>query len=240
MENGKWKMKNAFVGLFFPFSILYSPFSKKSTGFTLIEFIMASAVGIFVLGAIASLLFAGIGAVKSVGQFHWTHQEARKAMQWINRDVKESYSILNLQTLDGAVYQTDKDTLVLQRSGGAGGDYDFVVYNLVSDGTDYLGSNIYRIDRIFFDNYTIAGAVKANSSKSARTIAKNVVAPTGNDYLFNAAGTKVSIDLTVSRADRRAREQVVTLDGASLGTPSNSNESMATKLRLLSEIKMRN
>lgn len=213
---------------------------KAERGFTLIELMMATAIGIFVLGAIASLLFAGIGAVKSVGQFHWIHQEARKAMQWIDRDVKESYSILNLQTLDGTVYQTDKDTLVLQRSGGAGGDYDFVVYNLVSDGTDYLGSNIYRIDRIFFDNYTIAGAVKANSSKSTRTIAKNVVAPTGSDYLFSAAGTKVSIDLTVSRADRRAREQIVTLDGASLGTPSNNNESMATKLRLLSEIKMRN
>ena len=209
-------------------------------GFTLIELMMAATIGVFVFGAITSLLMSGLGAVKSVGQFHITYSDARKAMQYMNRDVKESYSILNTQAIDGVTYQTDKDTLVLQRSGGGGGDYDFVVYDLVPDGTDYLGSNQYRMERTFFDNYTVAGVAKTGSTSSKRVIAKNVVAPSGSDYIFNSAGTKVSVDLTISKVERKAKHQVVALDASSQGNYSNSGEGATTLLRLVSEIKMRN
>ncbi|GEM_PF-4309682 len=212
----------------------------KKNGFTLIEFIMASAIGVFVLGAIASLLMGAVAGVKSAGEFHQVYHESRRAVQWINRDVKESYSIFNTATIGGTFYATDKDTLILQRSSGRDGNYDYVVYDLVSDGTDSLGNNIYRLDRKFFDNYTILGDTQTGSSSSTRTVAKDVVAPTGSQYIFNAAGTKVSVDLTVSRQRRRAREQLVLLDGGSIGTPSSSNQTAVSSLRLVSEIKMRN
>lgn len=209
-------------------------------GLTLIELIMAASIGLFVFGAIASLLMAGISGLKSAGEFHQVYHEARRAMQWINRDVKESYSILNAATIGGTLYTTDKDTLVLQRSSGSDGNYDYVVYDLINDGNDYLGTATYRIDRKFFDNYTLTGATQVGSSSSTRAVAKNVLAPTGNGYLFNAAGTKVSVDLSVSRKRPRAREQVVIWGGGSIGTPSNANQTAEAKLQLVSEIKMRN
>ncbi|MBI1976978.1 MAG: prepilin-type N-terminal cleavage/methylation domain-containing protein [Candidatus Omnitrophica bacterium] len=212
----------------------------RRNGFTLIEFIMASAIGIFVFGAIASLLMGGVAGVKSVGEFHQVYYESRRAIQWVNRDVKESYSILNTATIGGTPYTTDKDTLILQRSSGTDGNYDYVVYDLVGDGTDALGNNIYRLDRKFFDNYTVLGTTQTGSSNSTKIVAKDVVAPTGSQYIFNAAGTKVSVDLTISRQRHRTREQLVLLDGGSIGTPGSGNQTATSSLRLVSEIKMRN
>jgi hypothetical protein len=213
---------------------------KDSVGFTLIEFIMASAIGIFVLGAIASLLMGAIAGIRTAGEFHQVYHESRRAVQWINRDVKESYSIFNTATIGGTSYTTDENTLILQRSSGTDGNHDYVVYDLISDGTDYLGNALYRLDRKFFDNYTVLGTTQTGSSNSTKTVAKNVVAPTGSQYIFNAAGTKVSVDLTISRYQRRAREQIVLLDGGSIGTPSSSGQTDTSSLRLVSEIKMRN
>ena len=213
---------------------------KRKEGLTLIELLMAVSLAVFVSGAIASLLLSALSSVNSVGQFHWTYQQARQAMQWINRDVKQSYSILSNATIGSTSYQTDKDTLVLQRSGGVGGKYDFVLYDLVPDTADYLGNTTYKLERTLFKNYDVSGNTTADSTTEQNTVAKNVVAPVGAGYLFNASGTKVSIDMTVSRIERQVKQRTVTLGLTSTGGTGSDNGITPSVLHLVSEIKMRN
>lgn len=231
-------IRTVYCGLRTALKIL--PVRCTKRGFTLIELLMSASIGIFVLGAVASLLLGGIAGLKTAGEFHQVYQEARMAMQWIDRDVKESHDIPTLKTIGGTAYTADKDTLILQRSSGDDGNYDYVVYNLVTDGTDYLGNTLYRLDRIFFDNYTSVGIAQTGSSSSTRTVARNVAAPTGSGYLFSATTAKVSVDLTASRIRTRAKEQVIQWIPGTGGGATGSGLTATSSLRLVSEIKKRN
>lgn len=203
---------------------------KNQKGFTLLEMAVAAVIGLFVMGMTTSLLFAGTQVLRSVGVYHSMYQETRNATQWINRDVKESYGILNSATIGGIAYSTGVLNLVLQRSSGQSGDYDYVIYSFTPDP---LGTG-FSLQRKFFDNYDINGNEKINSSSSARVIAKNLTAAG-----FGTSGDEVILLITASREDWRAQELTVPFGGhgASAGSGNNILE---TKMSLASQTKMRN
>jgi len=105
-------------------------------GFTLIELLVASAIGLVMLGALFSLLFSGFKLFdRGMSKLH-VLEEARLAMEWIKRDVREA--TFNLRCGDGRelkVFKTliDQNKSVVYSENGGPGVTDPVIY-LFEDG----------------------------------------------------------------------------------------------------------
>ncbi len=215
-------------------------YRREMTGFSLVEMMFTVTICIFVFGAIASFIASNLSIFKSVGQFHGVYNDARRTMQWVDRDIKESSDLISAVSIGGNSYTADSDTLVLRRDSVTGSDYDFAVYDLIKDQKNYLGNDTYRMDRTYYKAYLASGTATVNSSVSTRTVANDIVPPSGSGYIFQTSGKKVSVDLTVQRLERKAKETAVTYDGSSTGGGSSGNSSTQAALRLVSEVKMRN
>lgn len=106
-------------------------------GFTLIELVVAAAIGLVMLGALFSLLFSGFKIFdRGMSKIH-VLEEARLAMEWIKRDVREA--TFNLRCGDGRelkVFKTliGQDESVVYNENGRPGETEPVIY-LFKDGT---------------------------------------------------------------------------------------------------------
>lgn len=142
--------------------------SKKISGFTLVEVLVAVAITSIFAGVITGVFISARNAFISNSAALEVHGANRLAMDWIVRDIKWANQTVPSVTISGTTYTTGINRLVLSVPGiDASGDiiegvFDAVVYAL--NGTDLIrvvspnavsGSGSNRLA----SNYTIANNV---------------------------------------------------------------------------------
>jgi prepilin-type N-terminal cleavage/methylation domain-containing protein len=119
-----------------------SPMSRE-TGFTLIEVVIATSIVAILIGALYGL-FEGYGRLRSYGEAQIiTVEQARDAMDAIEKYVSQAHRVLASQTVNGQPYVSSTSTLVLQLPAVnasqdiVNGAWDYVVFF-------QSGSNFFR------------------------------------------------------------------------------------------------
>ena len=157
----------------------------KVAGFSLIETLLASTVGFVVIAAASGMIVEGITGAKTVGDIYQVNHSSRTAMQWLGKDIKEACEIPTQVSINATLYQADADTLILRMNSNP----DYIVYDLVPDGQDAQGNNLYRMARTYIDS---AG------NTSVRVVAKNLASPAqqGANPIFTLLDDRVNVNLT--------------------------------------------
>lgn len=153
---------------------------NDSAGFTLVETMFASVVGIIVLGMIM-ILYVGVNNSMARGvALAEINSDVRLAMDRIIRDVRWATQLETSRSVDGTLYLTGDNALILKIPAiDASGDtiadtYDYVVYTLDESDPE-------KLRRIVDPD-----------ADSSRTGSDQVIAKNINSFSLSSSGTGLS------------------------------------------------
>ena len=129
--------------------------SRTPPGLSLVEVLVAAAIGVTVLGTLYLLVSGAMQSFAWASISEQAHAQFLGVREQFSRDVQQASAVVEEITLDGITYHTSEeppaDSLVLQlpaidaQGTGLLGTYDFVIYTLqqAADGTGFLHRHLF-------------------------------------------------------------------------------------------------
>jgi prepilin-type N-terminal cleavage/methylation domain-containing protein len=178
-------------------------------GFSLVELLVATAVGCAVMGMTLSLYTQGREIFEQGVNFQQVHEAGRTAMDWMSRDIRVANQVVSSVTIGANTYTTGPNEVVLAVPGIDGSGYP------IDDVSDYIVYHLNADDPTILER-TVDADASSSRAEGTRTIARNVESFTlsvdGEALSGSSTVDNIDIALVTSTLSSKGREVLETVN----------------------------